>query len=624
MFKLNVFVCALAVCLTPLAARAQESWTQRASLHQARFAHAAVTMADGRVFVVAGLAPAGAGTFAERHLAQAEIYDPSTDVWTAVAPMNAARQVPNAILLEDGRVLVEGGAIPAVDPTDPTLAFNASTGDVEIYDPASNTWTTAAPLLFPAAGDRAVRLADGRILSAGGGGFFKDPPDVQLTHAAAEIYEPSTNTWSAAAPMHSPRVQHAIALMQDGRVLVAGGRQESPFFNFWSTAEAYDPSLDTWTLLAPMPVVLTRATAATLADGRVVVVGLQGAVVYDPAADTWATIASGPSYQDVQPLADGGALLISATSAVATGVVENVYRLDAASLALSLTDAVPAPTLQTFPSVGVVLADDAILMTGGLEREIGGPNVSSARVTRYGAAQPGYTTTGSSITVDVPPVSMTFSSVTFPGLTLVASIPDPVAPSGFQVGDPSVSYGITTTASFSGEVTICIGYADVTFPGTPSFLHFEGGAWVDRTTSVDAANQIVCGTVSNLSPFALFARVTAGGLKGGGQLIAGTKRFEFELHVSRSEAGAVTGRLRLASAFASDAVTGASFSADGRTATFNGIGVWNGAAGYTFEATATDGGEPGRGRDRLAFTIRDPNGSVVASADGTINAGNIH
>ena len=45
MFKLNVFVCALAVCLTPLAARAQESWTQRASLHQARFAHAAVTMA---------------------------------------------------------------------------------------------------------------------------------------------------------------------------------------------------------------------------------------------------------------------------------------------------------------------------------------------------------------------------------------------------------------------------------------------------------------------------------------------------------------------------------------------------------------------------------------------------
>ena len=71
-------------------------------------------------------------------------------------------------------------------------------------------------------------------------------------------------------------------------------------------------------------------------------------------------------------------------------------------------------------------------------------------------------------------------------------------------------------------------------------------------------------------------------------------------------------------------MTGASFSADGRTATFNGIGVWNGAAGYTFEATATDGGEPGRGRDRLAFTIRDPNGSVVASADGTINAGNIH
>jgi hypothetical protein len=303
--------------------------------------------------------------------------------------------------------------------------------------------------------------------------------------------------------MHVPRVQHAIALMQDGRVLVAGGREENPFIIPWNSAEAYDPVLDTWTLVAPMPFVITRAMATTLQDGRVVVVGAQGAVVYDPAANAWATIVAGVVFQDVQPLADGGALLISATSTIATGVVENAYRLDPATLTLSLTDPVPAPTLQTWPSVGVVLADDAILMTGGLERQIGGPNVSSARVTRYGEPQPG-------------------------------------------------------------------------------------------------------------------------SLAGAGQLIAGTQRFTFQLDVSVLATGAVDGRFRLAGMFVSDAVTSASFSGDGHTATFRGTGLWNGAPGYTFTTRATDAGNPGSGRDLLAFTIRDPNGVVVSSAAGTINAGNIH
>ena len=378
-------------------------------------------------------------------------------------------------------------------------------------------------------------------------------------------------------------------------------------------------------MVAPMPFSITRATAATLNDGRVVVVGTQGAAMYDPATDSWATIASGTAYQDVQPLADGGALLINATSSVATGVVENVYRLDSASLALTPTDPVPAPTLQTFPSVGVVLADHAILMTGGLERQIGGPNVSSTFVTRYGVPQPGYTMTGTNITVTDPPVSIAFSSVSFPGLTRVTSSSSgPLPPAGFQVGNPAVFYDITTSAAFAGDITVCIGYAGVTFPGTPALLHFESGAWVDRTTSVDATNQIVCGAVSSLSPFALFARLTPGTLKGAGQLTGGTKRFEFEFSVSVSATGAADGRLRLAGVFASDAVMSASFSADGRTATFSGTGSWNGAAGYTFVATATDAGEPGRGPDRLSFTIRDSHGVTVAAASGAINAGNIH
>jgi hypothetical protein len=67
-----------------------------------------------------------------------------------------------------------------------------------------------------------------------------------------------------------------------------------------------------------------------------------------------------------------------------------------------------------------------------------------------------------------------------------------------------VYYELTTTALYSGSITICIDYTGLTFPGgTPQLFHYEGGLWVDRTTSVNPP--VVCGSVSSLSPFALFA-----------------------------------------------------------------------------------------------------------------------
>jgi hypothetical protein len=53
-----------------------------------------------------------------------------------------------------------------------------------------------------------------------------------------------------------------------------------------------------------------------------------------------------------------------------------------------------------------------------------------------------------------------------------------------------------------------------------------------------------------------------------------------------------------------------------------GEGRWNGRRGFTFEATATDAGEPGAARDRFAITIRDPGGVVVATVSGLLTKGN--
>ena len=56
---------------------------------------------------------------------------------------------------------------------------------------------------------------------------------------------------------------------------------------------------------------------------------------------------------------------------------------------------------------------------------------------------------------------------------------------------------------------------------------------------------------------------------------------------------------------------------------FAGAGRLNGRSGYTFEAKAVDRGEPGRHRDDMTITVRNAAGSIVLSADGTIDAGNI-
>ena len=108
------------------------------------------------------------------------------------------------------------------------------------------------------------------------------------------------------------------------------------------------------------------------------------------------------------------------------------------------------------------------------------------------------------------PVTLTFTDVTQPGDTsLATSATGPAPPGGFQLGTPALYYEVTTTAAYTGSITICIHYANAMFTDTANLhlLHYESGAWVDVTTSNDTANQVICGSVASLSPF-LIAQLT--------------------------------------------------------------------------------------------------------------------
>jgi len=141
----------------------------------------------------------------------------------------------------------------------------------------------------------------------------------------------------------------------------------------------------------------------------------------------------------------------------------------------------------------------------------------SESVTAADAPVLGNTPTGSNVTVAPvdtttggSPVTVTFQGITQLGTTsLTTSSSGTPPPAGFELGSPPVYYDIATTAAFTPPVTVCIHYTGTSFFGygspAPRLFHFENGAWIDRTTTVDQVNMIVCGAVPSLSPFALFA-----------------------------------------------------------------------------------------------------------------------
>jgi hypothetical protein len=269
-----------------------DAWTPAPDMLEARDYHTATALTDGRVLVVGGVS----GPCCAAPLASAEIYDPSANTWSAVAAPLAEHMGHTASLLADGRVLVVGGygrtrfgpseiydpardewtIVPspaehwvyhdAVTLRDGRVLLTAGCLDdakpSAIFAPATSSWTTV-PMNERHCGGQTVLLGDGPVLVAGA-----SPP---RNSTSAEIFDPATSAWSSLAPMHVGRYNAALVVLDDRRVLVAGGGAEAP--DDWRSAEIYDVVADTWTRVDDMSMRRIGAAASQLLDGRILVSG---------------------------------------------------------------------------------------------------------------------------------------------------------------------------------------------------------------------------------------------------------------------------------------------------------------------------------------------------------------
>jgi len=115
------------------------------------------------------------------------------------------------------------------------------------------------------------------------------------------------------------------------------------------------------------------------------------------------------------------------------------------------------------------------------------------------------TPVGSNVTVSLESGTVTFPTVNESGVTtMTISTENPVepTPSDFYVIESNF-YDITTTANYSGLITIGISYDESQVGNEESLVlfHWNGSEWEDVTTYVDTVENIVYGQVTSLSPF---------------------------------------------------------------------------------------------------------------------------
>jgi WD40 repeat protein len=219
--------------------------------------------------------------------------------WSPTGSMALARLLHTATLLADGRVLATGG-------------YNRSS---EFYNPVTGTWSRTADALNTHRAATATPLPDGRVLIAGMGGAEWD------SGISSELYDSASATWAPTGNLGTPRLYHTATLLPDGRVLLTGGADNEYGGNVLSTAEVYDPTTGTWTPTGPMASARRDHTATPLGNGRVLVTGgtnasgllQRSAEVYDAATGTWSpagNMSVARAFHSATLLLDGEVLVV--------------------------------------------------------------------------------------------------------------------------------------------------------------------------------------------------------------------------------------------------------------------------------------------------------------------------
>jgi len=166
------------------------------------------------------------------------VYDPIADTWTERAPLlDAGAGMATSVI--NGRLFVTGGSSPpcSFDHQPSCMIY----GTLRVYDPATDTWDMSRASMTTPRLLHATSALNGQLHAIGGDvGDVLGPPYAGTT--SHEVYDPATNTWTTLPPMTEAR-HSLVAAAIDGRLYVAGGVSGADYPTAWKNIlEVYTPA----------------------------------------------------------------------------------------------------------------------------------------------------------------------------------------------------------------------------------------------------------------------------------------------------------------------------------------------------------------------------------------------
>jgi len=263
----------IVVMLCTIAARAQAADTNEIQIGEtvltctthavgsdiaARMFHRAELLADGRVLVTGGIGvnPLPPALFSIDALS---VYDASRRTFSVLNGPNGqplkllqGRAHHTQTQLNDGRILITGGRTGAWERYD-----GRDSDTVELINIGSGLVSAGSPMNEKRIYHSATKLADGRVLVAGGQTW--------------QVFDPISDSWSAPIKLKRRRWRHVALLVDASHVLLVGGLGSGG-----NTLEMIDIDAGTSSLFkSRFREHINDHGAALLPDGRVLIIGGQ-------------------------------------------------------------------------------------------------------------------------------------------------------------------------------------------------------------------------------------------------------------------------------------------------------------------------------------------------------------
>jgi N-acetylneuraminic acid mutarotase len=235
-----------------------DTWSKRASMPTAR-SNFGIAVYENKIYCIGG----DVGTYKPVPTGIVEVYDPATDTWETKTSMPTARYDLTANVVKDKIYLI--GGFDFIGP----YSLNIT----EVYNPEIDTWTTKAQMPVGVMSHSSAVVNDKIYVLAGRVYTDTSGYDCNFT----QIYDAATDTWRFGSQIPKA-VTYAAAAATTGTnapklIYVIGGRQELDAFNF---VQIYNPSTNSWSAATSMPTARCRLAVANINNQLYAIGGLTG------------------------------------------------------------------------------------------------------------------------------------------------------------------------------------------------------------------------------------------------------------------------------------------------------------------------------------------------------------